>query len=228
MPHMTSRPRPTFTAAAAVFAILASLLLAACGGSTSTATTTTARTAGAVTSASTTPTTTSTPTTSTSTTSKGTTPAGPGRFAALRECLQKNGITLPKRTPGQAPGAGGFLGGGPTLPAGVSRAQYEAAIKKCGGLPRFPRGGFRGPRIKFNSPAIKAALVKFAACLRANGVNAPEPNTSGTGPIFNTKGLNTSSATFRTAESKCRSDLVGAFRARPGSGGAAGGPPPAG
>jgi hypothetical protein len=216
MPHMTSRPRPTFTAAAAVLAVLASLLLAACGGSTSTSTTT-ATAAGAATSAST------TPTTGTST-GKGVTPAGPSRFTALRECLQKNGITLPKRTPGQAPGVGGFLGGGPKLPAGVSRAQYEAAIKKCGGLPRFPRGGFRDPRIKFNSPAIKAALVKFAACLRANGVNAPEPNTTGNGPIFNTKGLNTSSATFRTAESKCRNDLVGAFRARPGTGGA----PPAG
>ena len=38
-----------------------------------------------------------------------------GRFAAVRECLQKNGITLPQRTPGQRrpPGAaGGFLGGG--------------------------------------------------------------------------------------------------------------------
>jgi hypothetical protein len=220
MPHMTSRPRHRFTAAAAVLAVLASLALAACGGSTS-ASTTTATTAGAATSASTTP----TPSTSTG---KGAAPAGPGRFTALRECLQRNGITLPKRTPGQAPGGGGFLGGGPKLPAGVSRAQYEAAIKKCGGFPRFPRGGFRGPRIKFNSPAIKAALVKFAACLRANGLNVPEPNTSGKGPIFNTKGLNTSSATFRTAESKCRSDLVGAFRARPGAGGAAGAPPSAG
>ncbi len=56
------------------------------------------------------------------------------RFKALRECLQKNGITLPKRTPGQRP-PGGFLGGagGPQLPAGVTRAQYQAAVKKCGG-----------------------------------------------------------------------------------------------
>jgi hypothetical protein len=231
MPHMTSRPRRTFAAAAALLAVLASLALAACGGSTSTASTTTATTAGASTSASTTP---ATGTSSTSTTPTKAAKAGAGasRFTALRECLQKNGITLPKRKPGQAPGGGsgggGFLGGAAKLPAGVTRAQYEAAVKKCGGLPSFPRGGFRGPRIKFNSPAIKAALAKFAACLRANGVNVPEANTSGKGPIFNTKGLNTSSATFRAAETKCRSDLVGAFRARPGAGGAAGGPAAAG
>jgi hypothetical protein len=234
MPHMTSRPRPSFAAAAALLAVLASLVLAACGGSTSTTATTTATTAGATTSASTTPSTGtsgSSTTTPTTTTTKAATPgAGPSRFTALRECLQKNGITLPKRKAGQTPGsgAGGFLGGAPKLPAGVSRTQYQAAVKKCGGLPRFPRGGFRGPRIKFNSPTVRAALAKFAACLRANGVNVPEANTSGKGPIFNTKGLNTNSAAFRAAETKCRSDLVGAFRARPGAGGAAGGSSAAG
>ncbi len=227
MPHMTSRPRRSFAALAALLAALASLALAACGSSTSTSTTT-AKAAGATTSASTTPTTgasgggSSSSSSSKSTTKTAAPGAGPSRFAALRACLQKEGITLPTRKPGQAPGAGGFLGGGSRglkLPAGVSRTKYEAAIKKCGGLPNFPRGGFRGPRIKFNSPAIKAALAKFAACLRTNGVNVPEANTSGKGPIFNTKGLNTGSATFKAAETKCRSDLLGAFRPRSGASG---------
>ncbi len=69
------------------------------------------------------------------------------------------------------------------LPKGVTRAQYEAAIKKCGG------GSFAGRGARFNSPAYKAALTKFAACMRENGVNVPAPNTSGSGPIFDTKGL---------------------------------------
>ena len=33
--------------------------------------------------------------------------------------------------------------------------------------------------------------------MRENGVNLPAPNTSGNGPVFNTKGIDTSSATFK-------------------------------
>ena len=142
----------------------------------------------------------------------------------MRECLQKEGITLPKRTPGQKRppgGAGGFLGGGgaggaagPQLPKGVTRAQYEAALKKCGGS-TFGHGG----AARFDSPAFKAALAKFATCMRQNGVNVPAPNTSGSGPVFDTKGIDTSSAQFKAAEAKCQSDLSGAFKRGAGAGG---------
>jgi hypothetical protein len=62
--------------------------------------------------------------------------------------------------------------------------------------------------------------------MRENGVNLPAPNTSGKGPVFDTKGINTSSAAFKSAESKCRSDLGAAA----GGGGppSGGGPPPSG
>jgi len=154
-------------------------------------------------------------------TTSSTTGAGPGRarFGALRECLQKDGITLPKRTPGQGAGGGGFLGGGAgqQLPKGVTRAQFEAALKKCGGS--FLRRGRPS-----SSPARIQALTKFAACMRANGVNLPAPNTSGNGPVFNTKGLTPSSAKFRQADAKCASELKGTFNGRPPSGG----PPPGG
>jgi hypothetical protein len=207
MPQITgSKPRHT-TIAAVALAVLASVVLAACGSSSTSSTSTSANASGA--------------TPKTSTTGPGATTRG--RFTAVRECLQKNGITLPKPTRGKRPG-GGFLGGaggGPTLPKGVSKAQYEAAIKKCGGL---PRGGFAGGggATAFSSPAAKQALVKFAACMRENGVNVPAPNTSGKGPVFNSKGLDTSSSKFAAAESKCRTDLLNVFRKRPGS--AAGAP----
>jgi len=205
MPHINRTRRVSRgTATGVVVLLLASLGLAACGGTSSTTSTSANAAATSATGAT------------------GATGRGAGRFAALRECLAKNGITLPKRTPGQRPqgGAGGFLGGGasgPQLPAGVSRAQYEAAVKKCGGAAFVGAGG------RLRSPAAKAALLKFAACMRENGVYVPEPNTSG-GPIFSTKGLNTSSAQFKAAETKCRSDLQGAFQ----RGGAGGGPPGAG
>jgi hypothetical protein len=64
----------------------------------------------------------------------------------------------------------------------------------------------------------------FAACLRKNGIDVPEPNTSGHGPIFG-KGLDTSSPRFRAAVKQCRPVLVAALRAQAGAAhrGAAGG-----
>jgi hypothetical protein len=183
MQHTNNKWKP---AATVMLLLLAILALAACGGSSTSST-------GA----------------SVSTASKSTTAgSGGGRFVAVRECLQKNGIALPPRTPGQGrpPGSGGLLGAGaaPQLPAGVSRAQYEAALKKCGA------GAFRGGGARFKSTAFKRALPKFAECMRENGVNLPAPNTSGNGPVFNTRGLNTSSAQFHSAEAKCQPILVAA------------------
>jgi|HubBroStandDraft_3_1064219.scaffolds.fasta_scaffold13661_3 hypothetical protein len=234
MPNTHTRSRMRATCALAIL-LLACVGLVACGGSSSTTSTSAnAASTGTATNGTSTGGASSTATTSTgaSSTNAGapTGPAGRGsaRFTAMRECLQKNGITLPTRAPGRhRPGAGGFLGtnGGPTLPKGVTRAQYEAALKKCGGA-RFGGGGFG----RANNPAFRAALTKFAACLRDNGVNVPPPNTTGKGPIFDTKGIDTSSAQFRTAEMKCRSTLVSAFRRPAGGSGApgAGAPPPGG
>jgi hypothetical protein len=194
--------------AAVIVVLLACLGLAACGGSSKSSTTSTNAAA----------------TTASGTGASGPAGRGGGRFKAVRECLQKNGITLPQRTPGagRPTGPGGFLGGGaaggPQLPKGVSRAQYEAALKKCGG------GAFGGGAARLKNPAYKQALAKFATCMRENGVNVPTPNTSGTGPVFNTKGLNTASAQFKAAETKCSGELRGAFRSRPGAGGTTGAP----
>jgi hypothetical protein len=187
---------------------LISLLLAACGGSSSK---TTSSAAG----------------TGTSTAPKGLRTA---RFAALRECLRKDGITLPApttRKPGQTgpPSGGGFpLGAGGTrkLPKGVTQTQFQAALRKCGGNTFPGRGGPRGSFGRVSSPTFRKALVKFGDCLRENGVVVPAPNTSGNGPIFNTKGLNVNSPKFKAAQKKCSSLL----RVRPGAAGA-GAPPSA-
>jgi hypothetical protein len=202
MPHITPFSRNSATAAALIL-LLACLGLTACGGSSST---TSSSTKAA-----------STGTTSTGASSTGSSTSTPGvgrgsaRFTAMRECLQKNGITLPRRSPGSGrpSGGAGFLGGGgPALPKGVTRAQYEAALKKCGGGGHFLRSGPAG----VNNPIFRQALAKYAECLRQNGVNVPLPNTSGKGPVFNTKGINTSSPQFRAATMKCRGALIGAFR----------------
>ncbi|GEM_PF-1447130 len=132
----------------------------------------------------------------------------------MRECLRKNGVTLPKSTIGRQrpPGAGA------ELPKGVTRAQYEAALKKCG-------GGSLGSGNRKSSSAFNAALSKFAVCLREHGIKLPAPNTSGTGPVFDTKGVNTKSAQFRVAETKCASALRAGFTGASGARGKAGGSP---
>ena len=203
--HLTKR------LAAIALLLLASAALVACGGSSSTTGSTTTATTNA----------------------SATAPAGgANRFSALRECLKKEGITLPTRSKGSRPkgGPGGaFLGGGGarTLPNGVSRSKFEAAMKKCGGA-GFNRFGGRG---RANSASFKKSLEKFATCMRENGIDVPAPNTSGSGPIFNTKGIDTASSKFRTAQQKCASLLSyarpGGAAGAPGGPGGAGGAEPA-
>jgi hypothetical protein len=168
---------------------LAVLTLSACGGSSKGSTASGA--AGA------------------STSSTPTTPAGGapgklrGRFAALRECLQRDGITLPSGV--------GLLAATRQLPNGVTRAQFDAAVRKCGGaavlgaLNRLRGGKLKG--LALGSRSLKAQLTKFVACMRAHGVNLPAPNTSGGGPIFNTAGINTRSPQFLSASAACRQSL---------------------
>jgi hypothetical protein len=230
--HRTPRRRPTtFTSLIALTATLvaASLGLAACGGSSST-TTTTQTTANAAATGATTGTTptgtsgsgTSTGTSSTATTTPGgattgTTPANRvSRFAAVRTCLSKKGITIPQN------GAGGFAGA--QLPKGMSRAQFVEALQSCGTGFNSSRLGKHGKGFKnpFNNPRFHAVLARFSACLRQQGVNVGEPNTSGKGPIFNTKGINTGSPQFKAATAKCRGTLLHALqpsKAHPGASG---------
>ena len=190
--------------ALALLVLGACLTLAACGSSASSST--------------------STASTSSSSSSKSAQGPGSSRFAALRSCLAKQGITLPAPSANRPPAGAGATGqagppggaGGFQLPKGVSRTQYQEALKKCGG------GSFAGAG-GFNSSASKAALTKFVACMRENGVNLPTANTSGKGPVFSTKGINTSGATFKSAETKCQSDLRGTI-----GGGTPNGAPPSG
>ena len=171
--------------------------------------------------------------------------AGAGHFAALRSCLQKQGITLPQRPAGSRPqggaaGGGGVFGGGggTTGPAGApgggrgffggatgaNATKLRAALAKCGFTPRTGATGAGGGvfRQRFNSAAAKTALTKFASCMRSNGVDVPAPNTSGNGPLFNDKGLDTTSAAFKAAETKCLPDLKGVFPGGFGARGATG------
>ncbi len=235
-------PRRRLTTLPSSIALIATLVatslgLAACGSSSSTTTTTTQTAANAAATGTSTGTTTTGAASTTTGTSQGTsstgktTPIPPtgttpaaraARFAAVRTCLSKKGITLPQRSAG----AGGSLGAGSgaQLPKGMSRAQFTEALQSCGAGFNGGRVGKHGKGFKnpFNNPRFHTVLTRFAACLRQNGIDIGEPNTSGKGPIFDTKGINTGSAKFKAATAKCRSTLLYALKpnhAHPGASG---------
>jgi hypothetical protein len=194
-------------ALAASMALVAMPALAACGSTKSTTGT------SAKVSTSTTAATATTPNAPTSTTGKIPTtakvtppPKSEGQFAAriaaLRACLIRNGIPLPnvKRSEGLR---------GLEAPKGVSAARYAAALKKCGGSKFHPLKGSSGTLNGLAS--VRHALVKFAECMRSNGVKLAPPNASGKGPVFSTAGIDTSSPQFKAAMRKCRPQLANAY-----------------
>jgi hypothetical protein len=211
--HLKPRPRRRLHVVIALFAIvIAAVALAACGSSSGGSS---GSGSGTTTSAS------SSAGTSTAPGAHGAGGAFGARSAALRECIKKNGVNLPSANTGHKPGEG-FLGNRKLSTS--EREKLMAALKKCGG-----RGFPGGARFGFSSATAKAALTKYAACMRENGVNLPTPNTNGNGPVFDTKGIDTSSESFKNAQAKCRTDLKGAFGGgRPPGGGGGGGQPPAG
>jgi hypothetical protein len=169
--------------------LLGGLLLAACGGGSSKSTSSTASASAATSGRS----------------------GFAARAAALSTCLKKEGITLPEHKPiggtggrpsGQprGPFGGGAPGGGFQLPKGVTREKMQAALKKCG-------AGSLGFRRRSNGARNPQQLAKFAACMRSAGVSLPAPNASGKGPVFNTKGIDTTSSTFKQADAKCAKEL---------------------
>jgi len=198
---------------------LAALGLGACGGSSGSASTAAqtnaasrSATSGSSAGTSTSPSGSTTGSTKNSTTkAQGTSGVQP-RFTAIRECLRRDGVTLPANR------TGGLLLAGAQLPKGMTRAQAQAAMRKClvGRLLGGPGG--RGVGVGVNrtgTSVFRQALSKFAECLRQHGVNVPMPNASGKGPVFSTKGLNTASPQFRAATAKCRGVLANAFKRKP-------------
>ncbi len=79
--------------------------------------------------------------------------------------MRENGVNIPDPQPGQPLRI--------TDPK-ASQAKMEAATKKC--QPLLQAGG--GP-INPNDPAVQDAMVKFTQCMRAHGVNIPDPGPNG-------------------------------------------------
>ena len=61
-----------------------------------------------------------------------------------------------------------------------------------------------------NSAAFKEQIKEYAACVRENGYDLPEPNLSGEGPVFSESEVDQSDPKFKeAANEKCQSRLGG-------------------
>jgi hypothetical protein len=107
--------------------------------------------------------------------SSTTTTAATGRntaaFAKYRDCLKQHGVDLPnfgqrgQRQGGETPGSSVPPRTQPSLPAGVTQQQFDAAQQACESL--RPAGGFGGGGGGVrNSAAFKA----YVSCLADHGV----------------------------------------------------------
>jgi hypothetical protein len=182
MPHIETKRRKS--AAALTALLLASLALAACGssGKGSSSSTGAVKLAG-----------------------------DKHGLEEYRVCMRANGVNLSPSTSGT---------GSSSAHLNTASAQYKAAARKC--LAQAPSllrpgpstarapgvakagTGASAPRTTPVVAALQQGVDRFAACMRANGVNYPTPKTSGNGPLFDTSHLNKNSAQFRAAQTKCR------------------------
>lgn len=127
------------------------------------------------------------------------------RLDALRTCLHGAGVDVPVAT---------LATGGESLPHGLSRARFQDALRRCSNA----AGAEALTRARTRSAAFKQAVGRYAACMRGAGVNLPEPNTSGTGPLFSAGALNPSKPNVRAGLLKCFRLLQDAYGVKPGAG----------
>ncbi|MEV0988198.1 hypothetical protein [Streptomyces sp. NPDC049949] len=104
-----------------------------------------------------------------------------------RKCLREHGIDAPDPEPGQDP-RGMTLGSGSEDPEAVKKA--------------FDACGLQAPGSGQISQADKDKALKWAKCMRDNGVNIPDPEFNG-GAMSATKIPEGQEQAFQDAQKKC-------------------------
>lgn len=135
-------------------------------------------------------------------------------------CMRKNGIDVPDPqvdSDGRVqirPGAG-------QRAANIDSKAFAAARKECGS----PFGSGGGPQLSAaDREELQASMLKFAACMRENGVDMPDPQlgSGGGGGFFRVGpgggggGVNPSDPDFQKAQKTCQSILQDAIPGGPG------------
>jgi hypothetical protein len=141
---------------------------------------------------------------------------GLGGFAEIsdetRSCLKEKGVELPE--PGQGglpaggrpegtPPEGGPPAGGPPQGFGKGGAKMKKAFEECGA--ELPQGKPEGSPMNFG--AFRKSIKEYVGCMGENGVDLPEPNLSGEGPVFQESEVDREDPKFKAANEKCQSRL---------------------
>ena len=152
----------------------------------------------------------STPTTTTSGNASEDAASDDPQQAALdwAACMRKNGVDVPDPEVGSD--------GRVTVQRGAGRGvddidpeTFQAAQKKCGS----PFGAGGGPQLSdADREEMQATMLEFAACMRQNGVDMPDPDFSGGGGLFRAGGpgagrIDPEDPTFTKAQEACQSIL---------------------
>jgi hypothetical protein len=119
-------------------------------------------------------------------------------FAQFAKCMREHGIEAKVQTGSQ----GGELRITGHAGKGTPQ-QMEAAQKACS---RFQPKGGKGPNL---TPAERAQradqVLAFARCMRAHGINVPNPETSGGGIGIRIQGgINPNDPKFQQAQQACQ------------------------
>jgi hypothetical protein len=182
MPHLrTTTSKPAFAALPILLAL--SIGLTACGGSSSSTATQAAANVA------------TTPTIAT-TTSPGASTTSPGESTTGTSSTPSTGASPTGTASTSAPPAPAGTSSTGTAPAGT--ATTGTAARPSAHIPPL-----------YTTPRAHQAFARFAVCMRKNGIDLPEPNTTGKGPLFDTKGIDTASPQFKAAAKKCRFALFG-------------------
>jgi hypothetical protein len=154
-------------------------------------------------------------TASATTTGAATGKAAEAQLLKYIECLRGQGLDIPDPTV-DADGNLTF-GGGKGGPPKIDPGKLQAAQKVCGPVPASALGGIDPDSSKFQD-----AAVKFAACMRKEGVDVPDPDFSkgGIGGIQGLfKNLDQSDPKVTAALQKCRVAFAGVGPAASGGNG---------
>ncbi len=125
------------------------------------------------------------------------------------QCMRSHGVDIPDpTTTGNGAGgavqfhisAGGSGGGGLAKPDSATFQNAQSACQKY-----LPNGGQLSPQAQ--AQAQQNAL-EYAQCMRAHGVDVPDPSTQSGGVMFNLGGsINPDDPAFQSAQQACASKL---------------------
>lgn len=112
-------------------------------------------------------------------------------------CMRAEGIDVPDPEPGDVSGKSALR----FAVEGVDKAKLGAAMEKCNEY--MPEGGQREPL----TPEQVEGMRAFAQCMRAEGIDWPDPNADGTFPEGTASQLRKDDPPTRAALEKCQAHV---------------------